>query len=188
MIYIMSGDEGGGPNVYLDAINNEFAMIQEGRFIADLKKEHIELPFEFSMKIRANPDESIQEPRLEAYSPAKELMRKDLVQALQDAGVDNLQVFPAVLSHKEKGLLIHDYVVVNIVGLVSCAAVDDSDAIPIAGGYYFNELVINAADTNGLLMFRLAESKMDVLVHESVAKKIMAYNFPYLVFTPLAEV
>ena len=80
-----------------------------------------------------------------------------------------------------------DYVVVNIVGLVACAAVGESDALPFADGLWFNELVINPKDARGLLLFRLAESKMDVLVCESVARRIESLNLPFLTLEPLRE-
>ena len=187
MYFKISGDQGGEPNVYIEPINNEFACIQEG-IIVDPEDQQIELPFRFNMKVRQNPDATRQNPRLRSYNPADELMHKDLLRAIQAAGVDNLQVFPAILSEKESDILIEDYVVINVVGLVSCAAVDASDSIPFADGLYFNKLVIDPAKTNGLLMFRLAESKMDVLIHESVAKILMKGNFPYLVLTPLEQV
>lgn len=189
MYYKISGDIGGEPNVLMEALNNETARLQSGVFISDPKAKRIsELPFRFNMKVRRNEDGSRQEPRLSAYYDASQLMRKDLVAALQRAGVDNLQVFPAIITDNERDTALEDYVVVNVVGLVSCAAVDASTAMPFAGGFFFNELVIDPARTGGLLMFRLAESKMDILVHDRVAKELQQHHFPFLVLTPLKEV
>ena len=188
MYYKISGDEGGEPNVYIKAINNTSARIKNGDLITNPSERRIhELPFRFEMKVRRNEDETRQEPRMSAYYYAAELMHKKLVQALQTEGVDNLQLFPAVIVELGSDIVIEDYVIVNVVGLVACAAISDSDSMPFADGLFFHNLVIDPNKTHGLLMFRLAESKLDVLVHERVAKKLMAQNFPYLVLTPLSE-
>jgi hypothetical protein len=186
--YKISGDTGGEPNVYMQALNNTSARIKSGEFIANLKERRIyELPFRFEMQVQRNADGSRQEPRLSAYYYARELMQKKLVEVLQSAGVDNLQVFPAVITEEGRDTRIEDYVVVNVVGLVACAAVGASDSMPFAGGLFFNDLVIDPTKTGSLLMFRLAESKMDVLVHERVVKKLQEHQFPFLVLTPLKE-
>lgn len=190
MYYKITGDMGGEPNVYMQALNNENARIRGGQLIKNLEDKGIdELPFRFQMKVRRNEDGTRQEPRMSAYYYADEIMHKQVVEVMTSVGVDNLQVFPAVISEQEQDTtnVIEDYVVVNVVGLVSCAAMDASDSMPFADGLFFNNLVIDPSKIGDLLMFRLAESKMDVLVHEKVAKELMKHNFPYLVFIPLKE-
>ena len=88
------------------------------------------------------------------------LMRHDLISALKEAGVDNLQLFPAVLRDARKRTDHKDYSAVNIVGAVSCvdssrsrkAAVSDSEMIDA----FFDSLVIDESKTGGALLFRLA--------------------------------
>lgn len=189
MYYKLSSDMGGEPNTRLVELNNEIAQIRRGRLIADLKAAYImELPFRFNLDVQTNEDGSRQEPRLSAYYFASEVMRKDLVEALKRAGVDNLQVFPAVITEEGRDTHIEDYVVVNVVGLVKCASVRKSDAMPFAGAHFFMNLVIDSAKTMGFPMFRLADSMMDILVHESVAKELKKHSFPHLELTPLREV
>jgi hypothetical protein len=188
--YKMSGEMGGEPNVYMKELNNESAMVQSGKLITDPVKARIfELPFRFEMEVQVNEDDGSREaPRLMAYYDATQLMHKRLVEVLQAAGVDNLQTYPAVLSEAGVVADAQEYVVTNVVGAVACASVDKSDAIPFADRLFFNDLVIDLAQTRGLLMFRLSESLLDVLVHETVAKELMKHAFPYLVLTPLDEV
>ena len=188
MYFKISGDIGGEPNVTMKKLNNESAMIRSGRLITDQAKAYImELPFRFAMKVRRNDDGTRQNPRFMAYYEATQLMQKRLFEALQRAGVDNLQSFPAVLSEDGVETPTQDYVVVNVVGTVACASVSESDSIPFADRLFFNDLVIDASKTNGLLMFRLAESLMDVLVHESVAEQLIKGDFPHLIITPLKQ-
>jgi hypothetical protein len=84
--------------------------------------------------------------------------------------------------------LINDYVVANIVGLVACADISGSDATPYADVHYFHSLAINPKKTGGALMFRLAESRIDVIVADQVAKALRTANFRNLVLEPLGEI
>ena len=57
--------------------------------------------------------------------------------------------------------------VVNIIGLVFCAVKEQFYTHPIADVDYFHSITIEA---NKMLMFRLAESQIEVLVHELAAE------------------
>jgi hypothetical protein len=113
------------------------------------------------------------------------LMRDDLIRALQEAGVDNLQLFPAAI-HDEVNAREHtDYKAVNIIGLVSCANMaqsprmdpdDDSEIIDVD----FDSLVIDESKTGGALLFRLAESASAIVVHRSVRER--AERIPGMTF------
>jgi hypothetical protein len=101
------------------------------------------------------------------------LMRDDLLQRLLSAGVDNLQTFPAVIRDEEGKLEHKNYKAVNIVGLVSCANMaesermdpeDDTELIDVD----FESLVIDESKTGGALLFRLAEAASAIIVHRSV--------------------
>lgn len=189
MYYKMSSDMGGEPNVHMKMLNNKSAQIRSGRYVTDNQQAYIvQLPFRFEMKVRRNEeDDTRQVPRMMAYYEATQLMQKGLVSSLKAQGVDNVQEFPALLVEDGSPIEAQDYVVVNIVGTVACASVADSDSIPFADRLFFNDLVIDTSKTQGLLMFRLAESLIDVLVHESVAKPLIQEKHPYLVFTPLKQ-
>ena len=115
----------------------------------------------------------------------KSLFSRRLVRALENAGVDNLQVFPTVLRNEADGSTREDYVMVNVLGLVSCADVDRSNTTALGAGFFFHRLVIDEARTHGLLMFRLAESLMDILIHGQVAEAIQAGEFRGIVLTPV---
>lgn len=120
------------------------------------------------------------------YEVPSLLMNDNLLKALKSAGVDNLQIFPAIIQDKAKKKEYKNYSVVNIVGVVSCVdpakskkgRVTDSDMIDA----FFESLVIDEAKTKGALMFRLAESVGAIIVSEQVKEKIEAAGIPYMVF------
>lgn len=171
-------------NTYVRPVNNEDAPLDDGGVI-DVAAEEMELPFEYTMSVERNEDGTRQDLRMAVYYPGKELMHKELVDVLYGAGVDNLQTFPARIREEESDLVVDDYLVVNVIGLVACADGEKSESMPFVDGEYYTKLVIDPARTGELLMFRLAESRMDVIVHEDVATAIMEKQFPGLLLIPV---
>ena len=99
-------------------------------------------------------------------------MNKKKYQVFNDCGVDNIQTLPLQLINKETDEIRDDYIVFNVIGLISCARMDESDSLPLGGGLFFRNLSIDPTKTNGQLAFRLKESSMEIVVHKSVAKKL----------------
>lgn len=137
-----------------------------------------ELPAQFSYS-------SASGKPLAAYYSGRCLMLRTLVEALEGAGVDNLQVFPAVLTEKTTGEAREDYCVVNVLGKVAAADMKQSQAISLGGGHVFTRLTVDPGKARGLLMFRLAESLVDVIVHERVAQAVAAGQFRGVLLTPV---
>lgn len=111
------------------------------------------------------------------YEGTIPLMRHDLIAALQRAGVDNLQCFPAIVQGGAGGEMRADYSAVNVVGLVACADMDaselmDTDDDPSLIDVDFASLVIDESKTGGARLFRLAEAVSAIIVHESVRDSI----------------
>jgi hypothetical protein len=120
------------------------------------------------------------------YYSGSNLMSKRLVETLQSCGIDNLQTFPAVVTHADTGERNLDFVVVNVLGLVAAADLAASKGRPLADVQYFEKLAIDPAKARDLLMFRLADSRSDVILAEKVAKKVEAGGFVGVVVEPLA--
>jgi hypothetical protein len=175
-------------NVYMKEMNNSDVILISGELL-DPEYDPEEIPFKFEMSVRQDvEDGSYAKPTMNHYFGSSRLMHKSLVDVIQTAGVDNLEVFPAIVTWPEKDWVIDDYVVVNIVGLISCAVKDQSDTTPLADVDYFHSITIDPARTNNMLIFRLAESQIEVLVHEQVADAIKAGNFEGVVLEPIAEI
>jgi hypothetical protein len=114
------------------------------------------------------------------------LMSKRLVQTLEFAGVSNLQLFPAEIEVPGTPKPNLDFFVVNIVGIVACADPSKSDATPLADVKYFFKLSIDPSRPKDAFMFRLAESRTDVIVVERVAKAIEAGAFRNIRLEPVS--
>ena len=92
----------------------------------------------------------------------------------------------AVLTNPVTGETFENYLAVNVVGLVSCADLAKSDARPLAHVQYFLKLEIDPGKPRDALMFRLAESPMEIIVYEKVAKAIKKGRFTGIVLEPVS--
>lgn len=143
-------------------------------------------------ELRTEIDSKVKErvyPEL-TWSPLP-LMSRRLVNALQQAGVDNLQLYPTRLINPqgEKPPPEDHYLAVNILGLVAAADRVRSKLNPDVPERMistdFHSLVIDPEKAHDLLMFRLAENVSAVLVHERVKRFVEASGIHTLTwYTP----
>lgn len=172
-------------NTRIDEITNIWHSLSSGQPLAE---EELELPYRCSMTLdeelldgsepEASDDEQeFEHPLIYSFYPSSCVMKKEMVEMLLDAGVDNLQVFPAVVRCDALHTIFEDYVVVNIIGLVACAAQDHSRSSSLADLQFFHELVLDERQVRGLRIFRLAESQIDIIVDESIAAMLRAGPF-----------
>jgi hypothetical protein len=113
------------------------------------------------------------------------VMSGEFYKALCDAGVDNLDVYDAVLRSKDGTVEYKGLKAVNILGLVRAADLskttfnEPSSRLIDAS---IDSLEIDPNKAMGFLIFRLAEYVSAVIVHERVKKFIEPMNFPYVQF------
>jgi len=106
------------------------------------------------------------------------LMHEELIAGLMQAGVDNLDVYDAVILDEESGTEWTDFKAVNVVGKVAAANLGLSryfsrQPTPLIA-VQFDSLAIDENKTDGLLMFRLAECVSAIVVHEKVRDTLKA--------------
>ncbi|HEY0037257.1 MAG TPA: DUF1629 domain-containing protein [Longimicrobium sp.] len=149
----------------------------------------IDYPVEQPVRYALDPDyPGVMLPMYKANAP---LFRDDLLKALEEAGVDNLELFQAVLRDPKTGKAYGEYKAVNVVGLVAAA---DSGRSEVAEGWeaglfdtLFETLVVDEAVAGELLLFRLAESVSAIVVHENVKRTVEAAEIPGMTFHPSGE-
>lgn len=114
------------------------------------------------------------------------LFRDDLIEALQEAGVDNLDLYQAELIDPDNGRHYRTHKAVNVIGVIAAADLERSTAIVNPGGpiidVSFDSLVLDENKTRGALMFRLAEATGEILVHRSVRDHLRQKGFTNLWF------
>lgn len=114
------------------------------------------------------------------------LMSDDMINALKAAGVDNLDLYDAVILNPASGKTFKNYKAVNIIGLVAAADLPSSTYEAASGSPVidvdFESLVIDENKAHGLPMFRLAECVTAIIIHERVRKKLEEANIRHLDF------
>jgi hypothetical protein len=135
-------------------------------------------------------DEGVMLPFFNDVVP---LMRVDLLKALREAGVDNIDDYPAIIRETRSGREYRDYRVVNIIGAVRAADLAASDVEPSGfdGSFdidaFFNTLKLDESAAQGLLLFRLAESVGTILVHAKVREHVEKSGIEHMEFVHPAE-
>lgn len=129
--------------------------------------ESIDTPMVFA----TNATASDQVP--DFWGEGMPIMSKRFLALLEEAGVDNLQTFPAVVKSKVNGDVWEGYFAVNILGLIQCADLGKSTYTEIfPGSFEFDELAIDASLAKDALLFRLQESPSTIIMHKSVGKHL----------------
>jgi hypothetical protein len=128
---------------------------------------------------------------LPMYKSSAPLMRADLLAALSESGVDNLQLFDAVLRDPIKNAEHKDYKAVNIVGVVAAADLAASQMMGTTDSTLidadFHRLAFREKIPNDLLLFRLAESVNAIVVHDRVKRRIESAGIPGMTFYASGE-
>ena len=121
------------------------------------------------------------------YLDAVNVMSNAFYKALCDAGVDNLDVYDAVLRSEDGTVEYKGFKAYNILGLVRAADLKKTVFNGPPGTRLIDasidSLAIDPDKAMGILMFRLAENVSAVIVHERVKRFIEPMNFPYVQFT-----
>lgn len=159
------------------SINNNFKLAgirlwKTGKPIAAIKKENIPTPVEInfdSYKGYAGEPPSLEDVGIP-------LMSKKLANTLTSAGVDNLELFPAIVKNNQTGQTF-EYQVYNVIGLVAAMDRQNSDYesyknMNPVGGASIYELVLDESRIQDLLLFRLSENISTLVVHETIKNKI----------------
>ena len=106
------------------------------------------------------------------------VMSNRLVEALRAMGVDNLQCYDTILENGDTGESWRGFKAVNVIGLVSCADLEQSQYTKLGGGLYdFASLVVDPRRAQGLF-FRLAEAPGTMIAHKSVGDHLYGPTTP----------
>lgn len=182
MYYVMERD-GTRPGRWVD----DYPFLRTVDFTLGSRiKSTVPKPLEISLK-RINPHADDHGPELPEYLQGEiPLFRRDLVEAMVAAGVDNLDLYDAVLVDPEDGRRHETHQAVNIIGAIAAADMAQSAATVHTGGPVidvdFDGLVVDERRTGDALLFRLAESTNAILVHERLRDHLLAAGFRNIAF------
>lgn len=109
-----------------------------------------------------------------------------MLKALQSVGVDNLEIYSALLVNKTTGARYENYKAINILGLVAAADLSKSKYVShTSTGLIdtdFDSLTIDPSKAHDLLMFRLAEAVNGIVIHDRVKVALEKAGIKHLDF------
>ncbi|MCH9687512.1 MAG: hypothetical protein K0V04_39120 [Deltaproteobacteria bacterium] len=119
-------------------------------------------------------------------SPAL-LVRRSFAEALRNAGVDNIDTYEAIIRDPENEVTITDYQVLNIVGLVSCADMEESKVESLGEGInVIDTVVIDSTRVADVSLFRLAEDPINIVISDELHDQIVRMGYDDIYFEQLA--
>jgi hypothetical protein len=129
------------------------------------------------IKIEATPHHGYSGPPQDFFDGAIAFMSPRLEKVLKDQGVDNLDLYPALITYRTTGE-VHEVLAFNLIGLVSAVDYAGSDLESKDGDFRMDTsllgLEVDLSKTRDLSLFRLAENCMTVLAHERIKKAVDA--------------
>lgn len=147
------------------------------------KRFEVEIPQ--PIEINLSPVEGYAGEPPPIYEGQILILKKELVEALQDAGVNNIDTYNVVVRNVNSGHE-YNYKAVNIIGAIAAADLEESewesyDDDPLFD-VSFDSLVIDEEKAKGHKLFRLAEHTGTIIIHESVKDSLIERGFDYLDF------
>jgi len=122
---------------------------------------------------------------------AQPLMHDDLVSALEAVGVDNLQLFAAVIEDPTNGVKHTDYKAFNVIGVVAAADMSKSVTMGTSDSTLidvdFESLAIDEKKAAPFRLFRLAENISTLVVDEAVKSEVERRGIPGMRFYDPAD-
>jgi hypothetical protein len=113
---------------------------------------------------------------LDSYHEAIPVWSDRLIAVLRKSGVDNLDLYDAIIRDPRTGLETSDYKAVNVIGRIDSTDMQRSEYDPRSemGAREFTKLVIDPKKALALKMFRLHERPTVVIIDEDVKEGIEA--------------
>jgi hypothetical protein len=144
-------------------------------------------PLKFTLQ-QYNPHSSDDSAHMPSYLRASAPLFDDLIDALRECGVNNIDCYNVDLLDPDNGQIYKNYKAIIIIGLIAAADIDKSNATVHASGspplidVDFDRLTIDNSKTHDVLFFRLAESTNAIIAHEKIKNHLLAKGFDDLAF------
>ena len=122
---------------------------------------------------------------------SRPLMSDNLIAALRAVGVDNLQLFDAVIEDPTTGAKHTNYKAFNIIGVVAAADMDKSVLMGTSDSTMidvdFESLAIDENKARPFRLFRLAENVSTIIADEAVKDEVERREIPGMEFYDPAD-
>lgn len=163
----------------LDQVSHELVEFSTGNLLPD----NFEEPFVVELD-----EEFIDGDMATFYMDPAIIGTKAFYQDLLKLGVDNIEVKQVVIQDNVNDKTNHDYLLMNIIGRVSCADMEASDYAEIGEGInVINKLVIDPSKVRDLSLFLVNEDTDCIVVNEHIYTYLKEKKYPDIYFEELEQ-
>lgn len=177
--------------------SHSMMMTKTGSYLVDYTNDENGEPFKGPLICDLDDEENTGIFPVFFMSPAL-IGTKSFYKDLSEAGVDNIEVHPVVIRDLANEKTIDDYLLLNILGRVSCAAMELSDyeqlndeaddASPNDAMNFINDLVIYSEKVTDLDCFLLHEDTNCILVSERVVNHLKDKGYDDIFFEEVKQI
>lgn len=144
----------------------------------------INMPDPLILKIRPGYPNDLKE----MYNSDALVMTRRLITALQEAGVNNMDVYPCTIINEGTGFSTEEYAAVNLLGMVKAMDLENSNIVGgEEGDFDVDGLKIDQLKAKNHLLFRLEENSIAIVIHRSVKEYLEKKGFDMLTFQKPGE-
>lgn len=168
------------------ALVNGTIIFKKNNILTPLKTGH-QLLDNFTPPLICNLDNEHLNGVLPTFymSPAI-IGKKQFYQDLLDCGVDNIEAQPVVIKDTVNDREYTDHLLLNILGLVSCADLDQSDYAALGEEMMvIDELVLKKSNIGDLNMFLIREDTDCIVISEQVHSYLTSKEYEDIYFEEL---
>lgn len=120
------------------------------------------------------------------YTDPAVIGTKKFYQDLIELGVDNIEVKGAVIQDNVNNKIINDYLLLNILGRISCANMEKSEYSNLGDELnIIDKLVINPNKTHGQELFLVHEDTDCIVISERIFDGLSKKGYPDIYFEEL---
>jgi len=168
------------------ALTNGTIIFQRNNILTPLKTGHLLLD-NFKPPLICDLDNEHLNGVLPTFymSPAI-IGKKQFYQDLLDCGVDNIEVQPVVIKDTVNDRDYTDYLLLNILGQVSCADLDESDYAALGEDMtVIDKLILKKSNIGDLNMFLISEDTDCIVINEKVHSYLTSKGYEDIYFEEL---
>lgn len=164
----------------LYAVNNPLVEFSTGQLLP----EHFQEPL-----IAKLDEETVGGAMSTLYMSPAVIGKKAFYMALTEIGINNIEAKQVIIQDNVNDKTYDDYLLLNIIGRVSCADMSKSEYHSLGDGMHImNTLVIDSSKTQGMELFLVHEDTGCVVVSERVHDHLQSKGYPDLYFEELQQV
>lgn len=178
--------------------SHDWVQTKTGSFLIDYENDKVNgEPFKGPLICELDDEDETGKMPTFYTSPAL-IAKKSFYKDLVEIGVDNIEVHPVVINDSVNNRTVNDYVLLNIIGRISCAAMDESDYErlnddadpddPYDSMNVINELVIDATKVGQHDLFVVHEDTDCIVISERVYKHLKNKGYTDIYFEELKQV